>query len=52
MKLRRIAKPILAALLAAGLFGAAAAPAASTPTAAPRARERHRLGLPVTHRAG
>jgi hypothetical protein len=36
MKLRLFAKPILAALLAAGLFGAAAAPAVSTPTAAPR----------------
>jgi hypothetical protein len=37
MKLRRFAKPILATLLAAGLFGAAAAPAVSTPTASPRA---------------
>jgi hypothetical protein len=36
MKLRRFAKPILAALLAVGLFGAAAAPTVSTPTAAPR----------------
>jgi hypothetical protein len=36
MKLRRFAKPVLAALLAAGLFSAVAAPAVSTPTAAPR----------------
>jgi hypothetical protein len=36
MKLRRIAKPFVAALLAAGLFGAAAAPAVSSPTAVGR----------------
>jgi hypothetical protein len=37
MKLRRFAKPLLATLLAAGLFGTAAAPAVSTSTASPRA---------------
>ena len=36
MKLRRFTKPILATLLAAGLFGVTAAPAVSAPTAAPR----------------
>ena len=36
MKLRRFAKPILAALLTAGLFGVTAAPAVSAPTAPAR----------------
>jgi hypothetical protein len=36
MKLRRFAKPILATLLAAGMFGAVAAPAVAAPTASPR----------------
>ena len=36
MKLRRFAKPILATLLAAGIFGASAAPAVSSPTASSR----------------
>ena len=45
MKLRRIAKPIVATLLAAGLFGAAAAPGRLRPRLPPAPRRRHRLGL-------